>query len=82
LINVEAEELTNAQDSEPLLQRSQFFLPGAMAHKVKGSMSKCLKHFKHLPVTGKEAARSPLRLLLRGRTTKPEEDIVESIENN
>lgn len=41
-------------------------------------MSKCLKHFKHLPVTGKEAARSPLRFSF-GRTVK-EEDIVESIE--
>jgi hypothetical protein len=53
-----------------------------MAHKVKGSMSKCLKHFKYLPVIGKEAARLPLRLLLRGRMTKPEEDIVELIKNN
>jgi hypothetical protein len=53
-----------------------------MAYKVKGLMSKYLKYFKYLLVIGKEAARLFLRLLLRGRIMKPEEDIVELIENN
>jgi hypothetical protein len=42
-------------------------------------MSKCLKHFKHLLVRGKEATRLPLRLLRVVAMTK---DIVELIENN
>jgi hypothetical protein len=53
-----------------------------MAYKVKGSISKYLKYFKYLPVTGKEAVRSPLYLLLYRRITKLEEDIMESIGNN
>jgi hypothetical protein len=57
-------------------------LPGAMAHKVKELISKYLKYFKYLLVIGKEAARLPLRLLLREQIIKPEEDIMELIKNN
>jgi hypothetical protein len=53
-----------------------------MAYKVKELISKYLKYFKHLLVIGKEAARLPLRLLLRERIIKLEEDIVELIKNN
>jgi hypothetical protein len=42
-------------------------------------MSKCLKHFKHLLVRGKEAAKLPLRLLRVVVITK---DIMELIKNN
>jgi hypothetical protein len=42
-------------------------------------MSKYLKHFKYLLVRGKEATRSPLRLLQVVVTMK---DIMELIKNN
>ena len=60
----------------------QFFLPDTIVYKIKGLISKYLKHFKYLPVTGKEAIRLPLYLLLYRRIVKPEEDIIELIENN
>jgi hypothetical protein len=53
-----------------------------MAYKVKKLISKYLKYFKYLLVIGKEATRLPLYLLLRERIIKPEEDIMELIENN
>jgi hypothetical protein len=42
-------------------------------------MSKCLKYFKYLLIRGKEAMRSPLRLL---RVVVIIKDIVELIKNN